>query len=1365
MTRTVNANSVKIVAEDSKEGILLSVSQDGKLATNKIDNQGNVDNQASALTSNFISLTDTPEAFQAEKYLKVNAQGNALEFSDISISTNFISLTDTPNAFKAGSYLRVNTTGDAIEQIKTAPPDGGVGDHGSIQATSNFDGKLPDKLIVKHYEVGDGTSDSYGGYIVCELRQVSQNKILYADTWGDGAYRIVFNNNATGDGWSKGGTNSAPHILSPIDGVTEPSIRQLIDNGYGVFHGQKSGTSGAGSLSAIKSASNFYTDLPDSIVHEHNTGVQFMLNLAHVEPAYICYRYEDHGDSASHDRRVYFNNDSDGTPDSAFTIFFTAAGSLRHYIENGRALYHGHTDNTGSAGTHPEIQAASNFEGVIPDGVIMKRSLAGAVYNYQFNYISSDKIYFVHWTDASGSSSYYARCNNDATGSGFTTLGPNASQYVTPAGETTLQQLIDNGNVVYHGGRSIDSGGGASSVEQLTDVDVTTTPPSAGQVLVYDDTDSKWKPGAQSTDFTDLTDTPSSLDAGSYLRVNTAGDAIEQIKTAPPDGGIGDNSAIQAVSNFDGKLPDTIIGATENDTPVTMHLYHVSSTTIQYQGWSRATNPYYASFNNDATGSGASQNYVWGFFDGATSLQDIIDGGHAIFHGQKSGTSGAGSLSVIKSVSNFYTDLPDEIVCLNGTSEVMLRLTYLTDTYIQYIAEDHGTASSDYRFIKFDNTSTGDFSAKNTVYWTTTMSDNPLRWYIENGRALYHGSDPVTSRIGQLEEIKSVVPLANEIDIPDAILGRDINGNLRLIKFTQARADRFDYQSNSSGGNYLFAFDSTTGAWTGGSHAVNVTKEYDDIQGYIAAGRALFYGRTGSNLDQLVGDIDDLSDVDTSTTAPSAGQVLVYDDADSKWKPGAQSNEFVDLTDTPSSLDAGSYLRVNTAGDAIEQIKTAPPDGGIGDNSGIQAASNFAGKLPDQLMDLAVANAVRVFDLYHINTGGIYYVYKNNNGYCKFNNSVGNGGVGVAIHTLGTAPQYTNIQDYIDNGQAVFHGQKSGTSGVGSLNHLKTLVSGSPNGGFYTELPDAIMSENTSGTYNGIFKLHWVKPNATAGGTTWEVIYRAEAFSSGDYFMGYLLDADGTKVVHSGVTHANPTTKNLRWFIENGRAIYNGGYNESNVVSARIAADGTILSSNYDWIQSVNRDSEGKYIVTFKPGHFTSTPALSLGADHAGGVSHVTVEFDNPTTTGCVIYTRKNKSGFEAAVIDANFTIMAQHQDRPVGLAAPQYGIKAWGVFDGTQGTSNNHTITGFTGGNVASIVRISTGVYKVSFINPMPHADYSVSGSANPWGFGGSYIGVRHTYNSDTSNNSTTTTFVMDVRDTSNVNSNSNRISFQVVC
>ena len=59
------------------------------------------------------------------------------------------------------------------------------------------------------------------------------------------------------------------------------------------------------------------------------------------------------------------------------------------------------------------------------------------------------------------------------------------------------------------------------------------------------------------------------------------------------------------------------------------------------------------------------------------------------------------------------------------------------------------------------------------------------------------------------------------------------------------------------------------------------------------------------------------------------------------------ATDFVSLSDTPDTLDAGSYLRVNSTGDGVEQIKTAPPDGGLGDNSYIQAASNFAGKLPD----------------------------------------------------------------------------------------------------------------------------------------------------------------------------------------------------------------------------------------------------------------------------------------------------------------------------------------------------------------------------------------------------------------------------------
>ena len=48
--------------------------------------------------------------------------------------------------------------------------------------------------------------------------------------------------------------------------------------------------------------------------------------------------------------------------------------------------------------------------------------------------------------------------------------------------------------------------------------------------------------------------------------------------------------------------------------------------------------------------------------------------------------------------------------------------------------------------------------------------------------------------------------------------------------------------------------------------------------------------------------------------------------------------------------------------------------------------------------------------------------------------------------------------------------------------------------------------------------------------------------------MGFRLDANGTNVAPSGSSAVGISkTQNLRWFIENGRAIYYGG-NESNTL-------------------------------------------------------------------------------------------------------------------------------------------------------------------------------------------------------------------------
>ena len=77
--------------------------------------------------------------------------------------------------------------------------------------------------------------------------------------------------------------------------------------------------------------------------------------------------------------------------------------------------------------------------------------------------------------------------------------------------------------------------------------------------------------------------------------------------------------------------------------------------------------------------------------------------------------------------------------------------------------------------------------------------------------------------------------------------------------------------------------------------------------------------------------IDILSDVDTSTAAPTNGQALVWDQGTSKWKPGTieaggggggGATTFLALTDTPTTFSGfqNGFLRVNSAGDGLTLV-------------------------------------------------------------------------------------------------------------------------------------------------------------------------------------------------------------------------------------------------------------------------------------------------------------------------------------------------------------------------------------------------------------------------------------------------------------
>ena len=72
-------------------------------------------------SSTFLGLSDTPATFTASKFLKVNSDGNAVEFVDTpSGSSTFLELTDTPPSFTASKFLKVNSDGNAVEFVDSA---------------------------------------------------------------------------------------------------------------------------------------------------------------------------------------------------------------------------------------------------------------------------------------------------------------------------------------------------------------------------------------------------------------------------------------------------------------------------------------------------------------------------------------------------------------------------------------------------------------------------------------------------------------------------------------------------------------------------------------------------------------------------------------------------------------------------------------------------------------------------------------------------------------------------------------------------------------------------------------------------------------------------------------------------------------------------------------------------------------------------------------------------------------------------------------------------------------------------------------------------------------------------------------------
>lgn len=111
-------------------------------------------------------------------------------------------------------------------------------------------------------------------------------------------------------------------------------------------------------------------------------------------------------------------------------------------------------------------------------------------------------------------------------------------------------------------------------------------------------------------------------------------------------------------------------------------------------------------------------------------------------------------------------------------------------------------------------------------------------------------------------------------------------------------------------------------------------------------GQALTTDGTGAlswTTSSVVGSIDDLSDVDTTTTAPTDGQALIWDNANSEWVPGGV---VADISST--SIDALSDVDTTTAAPTTNQVLAwdgtswAPADASVGGGGGGSATARLS---------------------------------------------------------------------------------------------------------------------------------------------------------------------------------------------------------------------------------------------------------------------------------------------------------------------------------------------------------------------------------------------------------------------------------------
>ena len=161
-----------------------------------------------------------------------------------------------------------------------------------------------------------------------------------------------------------------------------------------------------------------------------------------------------------------------------------------------------------------------------------------------------------------------------------------------------------------------------------------------------------------------------------------------------------------------------------------------------------------------------------------------------------------------------------------------------------------------------------------------------------------------------------------------------------------------------------------------------------------------------------------------------------------------------------------------------------------------------------------------------------------------------------------------NIQSYIDKKYVPNSSDGGGSSSSGSVNDnsittnpkLKEYIESFSNLGF--DLPDMIIAKD----HVDRMTVRYLQ-FADDGGDEWNFLYRTLYTGSYDYMIRFKNEVDGP-VQSATLTHTDFSDKNLKWYVDNGYAVYLGGGSSS-------SSNG---SSTFASLTDTPSELSGKYI-------------------------------------------------------------------------------------------------------------------------------------------------------------------------------------------